>query len=318
MNDLFQVVFMLAAIAGTTAAWIAIGRRILRGDALAPYAGRRPVPWKTVDVAAIFGLYFLPLFAGLAIFAFQTLSGGESAVVPEISGLSTTEAADGEEVDTQHSVEDLLSQDGTALTWLLCLVAAVVVAPVAEEFLFRLVLQGWLEAVEHGHRTSGMRPRVRGARPILVSSILFASVHFRLAATSGDPDQLRMALLFQIGWSLLAVVYAVAWLRFRAPDLTAADLGIDPRRVKSDIGLGLVAFLAVAFPIYLSQFVLKSLWATVIPVAPDPIPLFFLALVLGFLYYRTHRLLPSIVLRMALNGTTLLMVWVLLPRAAGS
>ena len=39
--------------------------------------------------------------------------------------------------------------------------------------------------------------------------------------------------------------------------------------------------------------------------APDPIPLFFLALVLGTLYHRTHRIAPSLVLHMAFNATSI-------------
>ena len=344
MNDLFQDVFTLAVILVSAPAWIAIGRKILRREPLVPYEGRRPVPWKTGDVAAILGVYFLPLLLGLAVFAFQGPSDEELALDPNISLPATAEAADGEEVgldsqvvreaiereinrirtteisaseevDTHHSAIDLLLQDGTVLTWVLCFVAAVIVAPVAEEFLFRLVLQGWLESVEHRGRRQGMRRLARGAQPILVSSLLFAAIHFRLAEPAADPDHLRTAFAAQICWSLLVVVYAVAWLRFRIPDLTAADLGIDPRRIKSDIGLGLVTFLAVACPIYLLQFVLTSFWPNMVP---DPISLFFLALALGFLYYRTHRLLPSIVLHMALNGASLLMVWLFLSRTAGS
>ncbi|HRX79050.1 MAG TPA: CPBP family intramembrane metalloprotease [Pirellulaceae bacterium] len=42
---------------------------------------------------------------------------------------------------------------------------------------------------------------------------------------------------------------------------------------------------------------------------PDPIPLFFLALALGFVYQRTHRLLPCIIVHACLNGTTMLLLW---------
>ncbi len=38
-----------------------------------------------------------------------------------------------------------------------------------------------------------------------------------------------------------------------------------------------------------------------------PIPLFFLSLGLGFLYQRTGRLFPAIVVHMLLNGATLCM-----------
>jgi membrane protease YdiL (CAAX protease family) len=326
MTDLSQDSFALAAVISATVAiavssmvWIAIWRKISRGAPLVSYESRRQVPWSTVDVVVVFGLYFSHIIVGLVVFVFAPPSESDSTAEIEVSQpLTTTEAADGdeieEEVDTHHPAIDLLRQDGTLLTWMLCFLAAVVVAPVAEEFLFRLVLQGRLEAAERGQRKSGVRTLLYGAKPILISSILFASVHFRQPESADDPSQLRTALLSQIIWSLLAVAYAVAWLRFRIPDLTAADLGIDFRKTKSDIGLGLLAFLAVACPIYLMQGVLTWLLPNAVP---DPIPLFFLALALGFLYQRTHRLLPAIVLHMALNGSSLLMVWVLFSQSGG-
>ena len=36
---------------------------------------------------------------------------------------------------------------------------------------------------------------------------------------------------------------------------------------------------------------------------PDPVPLFLFALMLGYLYQRTHRILPSIVAHFVCNGT---------------
>jgi membrane protease YdiL (CAAX protease family) len=42
---------------------------------------------------------------------------------------------------------------------------------------------------------------------------------------------------------------------------------------------------------------------------PDPVPLFMLALVLGYVYRQTHRLWPSVVLHMIFNGLALAMVW---------
>jgi hypothetical protein len=42
---------------------------------------------------------------------------------------------------------------------------------------------------------------------------------------------------------------------------------------------------------------------------PEPIPLFFLALVLGYLYYRTHRIVPSIVAHAVFNLFTMIVLW---------
>ena len=42
---------------------------------------------------------------------------------------------------------------------------------------------------------------------------------------------------------------------------------------------------------------------------PDPIPLFLLALVLGYTYQRTHRIVPSIVTHALFNGMSLFALW---------
>ncbi len=42
---------------------------------------------------------------------------------------------------------------------------------------------------------------------------------------------------------------------------------------------------------------------------PDPAALFILALALGYIYQRTHRLLPCIIVHACLNGTTMLLLW---------
>jgi membrane protease YdiL (CAAX protease family) len=47
---------------------------------------------------------------------------------------------------------------------------------------------------------------------------------------------------------------------------------------------------------------------------PDPIPLFVLALILGYLYQQTHRLWPCIVLHMCLNAASLAMLLASLDR----
>jgi membrane protease YdiL (CAAX protease family) len=42
---------------------------------------------------------------------------------------------------------------------------------------------------------------------------------------------------------------------------------------------------------------------------PEPIPLFLLALVLGFLYQRTHRIIPSIVAHGLFNMFSMIILW---------
>ena len=46
-------------------------------------------------------------------------------------------------------------------------------------------------------------------------------------------------------------------------------------------------------------------------VAPDPVTLFFFAAVMGIIYFRTHRVVPSIVMHVAFNALNLAAAWYL-------
>jgi predicted transporter len=91
---------------------------------------------------------------------------------------------------------------------------------------------------------------------------------------------------------------------------TARDLGWDARKWKEDLGIGLTAFFASVLPIYILQIVLNRLLPK--EIAPDPITLYFFAVLLGTVYFRTGRLLPSIVMHMLLNAASLGMAWAMM------
>jgi membrane protease YdiL (CAAX protease family) len=75
-------------------------------------------------------------------------------------------------------VQFVRERHDTAILWL-CIWSAVIVAPVAEEFLLRVVLQGWLEAYERRLREKSAAAArwPAGVGPILVSSLFFALLH---------------------------------------------------------------------------------------------------------------------------------------------
>ena len=82
-------------------------------------------------------------------------------IVSELAGLRGAEP--------QHELLRLLTADGSAANWFWISLTAVVAAPLAEELLFRVVFQGWLEQATH--------PVVA----IVCSSVLFSVVHsFRI------------------------------------------------------------------------------------------------------------------------------------------
>jgi membrane protease YdiL (CAAX protease family) len=75
-------------------------------------------------------------------------------------------------VPYRHAIVDFLSANRDPLSIGIVVFAAVVAAPVAEEFLFRRVLQGWLEGW-----LEPREPRLGGMTAVVLSSLAFAAAH---------------------------------------------------------------------------------------------------------------------------------------------
>ncbi len=210
-----------------------------------------------------------------------------------------------------HPAEQLL-RAGTPVAIAVAVTMALVIAPLIEEFFFRVLLQGWLEAVWSRRRRK--HPKLRAAPvswlPILLPAMLFALMHRRFSEIPHSTKYLIGLFLGQMAADLLLLGMAFVVLRFAA-GASRADLGWKPEKLHSDARLGLLALVAVIGPVLTLQCVLMGLVkVTGIDYAPDPIPLFFLALVLGTLYHRTHRIAPSLVLHAAFNATAIVLFFV--------
>lgn len=161
--------------------------------------------------------------------------------------------------ESHHPVVELLKEHPDPTLIAASVVSAVIVAPVFEEYLFRGLLQGWLE---------------------------------RLVSYSGD----TMFLFLGGGQSNQesgAGAKEMAPPKFSDHKLTQFWLAWLPTVTSAAIFAGM----------HLAH-------------GPDAIPLFFLALGLGFLYHRTRRLLPCIVVHFLLNACSMSMfLLTLLPDA---
>lgn len=147
--------------------------------------------------------------------------------------------------------------------------SAVLVAPVVEEFIFRGVLQGWLEKL------------ARATRPIEAQR-----EHQDFAATS-EPDSAKTP---EQKASLAAV----------PADEQAPATATDGKPDESIPEPPMIAPIIVS-----SLFFSFFHWGHGVA----PVSLFFLSLVLGYLYQRTHRLLPSLIVHMGLNGLSMATLW---------
>ena len=174
-------------------------------------------------------------------------------------------------IESHHPLIELLKEDTTGQLFGVVTLLAVVVAPVSEEYFFRVLLQGWLERI-----------------------FLFRFAHDR------QVDPARSEVTLSSGDATPGSTGA-------APNSEANPYSppplVDPVDPNSAAP---VVPTASGVPILISAAVFALMhWAH----GPDPAALFVLALGLGYLYQRTHRWLPCVVTHACLNGTTMLLLW---------
>ena len=292
-----SLALVVAGYVGLLAAvvvWMAVAARARRGLPVIPYVWRRPVPWNAIHVIAI-----LLLYLGLAV------ASQRSAIW--LFDLPVVDAPAAVQPDKPHLVVTLLRESHTPATLLLCFISVVVVAPIVEEFVFRVVLQGWLEAVEMRLRRQipALRRLIPGAAPVVLISLLFGGMHYRIGNAQPDPRVIAHLMAGDTAARVVTLLLAIGLLRWGA-GAKAEDLGLVREKLFPDARLGILAFLGIGVLIYsLKIFLARFLPQNV----ADPLVMFVFAAILGTLYCRTHRIAAAIVLHLVLNLTSLTMEW---------
>jgi membrane protease YdiL (CAAX protease family) len=288
------VTLVFLAIGICLVAWVAIIERMASGKPVLPYQPRRRVPWQFWDLMAV--MFFFISGVTIAIYLLRYF-------LPLAIIESSNTAAFGRNSASNPIIQLLAAKSWATL--LLCGTSAVVVAPIAEEFFFRVLLQGWLEKVDRAWRRS--LPNVRrwmplGVMPIFITSVIFASQHFHKESQMVDVEIFTVLLACDAMVRILTIIFSVIYMHWRV-GATAFDFGWEPKKLLADARLGVITFLVVAVPTYGCMIGVKKILPE--SIAPDPIPIFFFAIALGLLYNRTHRIVPSIALHMALNASSL-------------
>ena len=231
--------------------------------------------------------------------------------------------------DKQHPLIETLIEDSTPLFFLVGGFAAVVVAPVVEEFVFRVFLQGWLENLAAWRLAQRKGTRFRAGFGV----DLFWGLGLRHAAVPPEVDPSAgtrgVAADFPVanedGFgdvpnSPASNVSARSMVEDVLPHLDSDNPYESPIGKADGIEIGPDA-ASVDEPTEKHLPMRPSLWpvlassivfaAAHLGNGPDPIPLFFLAIGLGLLYQRTHRVWPCIVVHCLLNGISLFNLWVI-------
>ena len=322
------------AVVGCLVVWAAAGARLVRGHPVVAYEPRRQAPWTCVDlllvllvnfglqtiivlgVVAVVGqaegdapqspaslrlLLITSVVAQLASFALAVIilrhrsratpvdlgwdavpaardvALGLGAFVALLVPVYAIQAALVEWVDVpyEHGLIDALNVDKSLVNFALCTLMAVIIAPLTEEFLFRLVLQGWFERAE--------------------AILLGDRLSDRQEETETEVEDVGDQQMSDFETPLAPEN------PYLSPDLVTpppeAESSPQPCRAPR-WPRGLVPVLLSS-----SLFALAHLGQ-----GAAPTPLFFLAIGLGYLYRRTHRLLPCILVHMLINATSMAMM----------
>lgn len=310
-SSLVGVVALVALLfSAAIVVWMTIFSRWAHGRTLARYERRRPVPWGAIDIAVVFGAYFLltALIPSLALGLLppeQKRPLDKSSPTQPASSIVKSGSPDAQKTDGDtdgqvfHPIVHLIRSRSLA-AMMLAVTLAILIAPLSEEIIFRVVMQGGMEAMARRSRSP-----VRWLRrwpPIFAPALVFGLLHWN-SDSREYPVEFYIALLSGVAVGATAsLVFAIGWLKV-VRRATWSDLGFSTVRWNSDVVLGLASFAALAIPIYSLQLALTALMPK--GVAPDPLGIFLFALVWGYLYRQTHRIGPSLVSHMALNATSL-------------
>ena len=295
------------------------GLRLFR--VLFPPRRQRTVPWGISAIPLALAIYVMVMllshwfvqhvFPGAVDLPHDenmvALEAAEKSADSETDAGATSPVSD-EELPDQHSLTILMQKGGRdPIVILVCFLTAVIVAPLTEEFMFRVVFQGGIEASlrrEFGH--SALAKRIS----ILFTALFFAASHFRTPQeiTPSSVDRMFQDMTAMVIGNLATMAVVIMVFR-RLFHIRRSDIGLwDFRRIGRDALGALLLVLVIIFPIHIVNdsvgTLARSDWAAAHGLSAsmgDPIPLLLFAMVIGTLYHRTRRFAPVFFLHAFFN-----------------
>ena len=177
---------------------------------------------------------------------------------------------------SQHPIIEFVLKNPSVKFFAVSTLSAVIVAPIAEEFVFRVLFQGWLEKFQSSAATS--ESLLVGRLPTSIRGGLDKSIQREDSIVEHDTDEFAQRVNDDNPYSSPQTITK-----------STEETALDPaEEIKPQ-----------AWPIFVSASVFALMH---LGHGPDPVPLFVLAAGLGYIYQQTHRIIPCIVVHFLLNS----------------
>lgn len=215
-----------------------------------------------------------------------------AAMALPIVALVSVGVSEGLNADYDHPLINELKKEGTLSAYLLAVFCAVLVAPLVEEFFFRVLLQGWLESVQWSWRGWWW---LLGANSNQTASLMSDSVGQSSPAMPAAVETIDSDVRSQPVGAGLSEPPIVA------NPYQPSVIGLAPN-------IDVVALPAIgdAKPPLWPTFVVGTLFGLAhFDYGLSFIPLILLGIVLGLLYRAKHSIWPCFVLHFALNSLSM-------------
>jgi len=192
-----------------------------------------------------------------------------------------------------HPLLEEMKREGSLTAYLLALTSAVLIAPLVEEFLFRVLIQGWLQSVPFG----SLKSIFLGQREDSRYALVVTAPNSAAAQSATQSPQLNPYAPLNV-----TVVEAAANTNLNT------NSALDPNTDSAAHVEPAHDRLATIPPIWPS-FVTGTLFGLAhYGYGLSFIPLIILGIILGLLYRATHSIWPSLVVHIILNGNSMLML----------
>lgn len=200
------------------------------------------------------------------------------------------------ETDYDHPLITSATQSGTLSSYLMGFFAAAIAAPIAEEFLFRVVLQGWLQAVPFKS---------------ISANLIGWPVRLGLGQASNKGESTTVSMpLPEITPFPTAETDSACGHEFDTEPMIVAELSNDVATPSNDLDAREPNPLT---PPWWPAVVTGILFGLAhLSYGMSFIPLSLLGILLGFVYRQTHSIWPCIAIHMMLNTLSMLMLGVLI------